>query len=506
MKNKNYYGFTFFLVLISIIMRCSNLHDSAPTQPPPELNVHPIGWLNEDSTSFHGKFIQTLSWNLKDCQRCHGLDYAGGIADKSCTQCHINTPEDCVVCHGGKDNQTGAPPKDVDDNTQTDVKGVGAHTTHLTGSAFSDGIECSDCHTVPNAFNETGHADSDLPAEITFSGFASKDNTNPQWDGQSCSDTYCHGSFEPAWTVIDGTQAACGTCHTLPPGGNHPQGEAIEQCVLCHGNVVDEKKNIINMALHINGEVNSTSHPEGWTDSGSPDFHGLFIRASQWDLGACQQCHGTDYSGGLTNISCLTCHPQSPEGCVVCHGGVDNQTGAPPEDLDRNTSNMARGVGAHTVHLSDGTSYLGFDCTICHNVPVAFNEQGHADSELPAELEFSGHAVFDGANPGWDENALTCENTYCHGNWSLPKDSTSWDFAYSGDIMEGNNASPSWTEPGSVVCGSCHDLPPVGHNPSEPNECTNCHSSVLDGNLQFKDNLKHINGKVNVLNMEYPMF
>ena len=64
----------------------------------------------------------------------------------------------------------------------------------------------------------------------------------------TCSGTYCHGATllpdvtgqtsnrTPAWTTTDGSQVACGTsCHTLPPGGNHPQNTS---CPTCHGNVV----------------------------------------------------------------------------------------------------------------------------------------------------------------------------------------------------------------------------------------------------------------------------
>ena len=38
----------------------------------------------------------------------------------------------CVSCHGGKDNQSGAPPFDVANNSTTSKPSVGAHTTHIT--------------------------------------------------------------------------------------------------------------------------------------------------------------------------------------------------------------------------------------------------------------------------------------------------------------------------------------------------------------------------------------
>jgi hypothetical protein len=52
----------------------------------------------------------------------------------------------------------------------------------------------------------------------------------------------------------DGTQIVCGTCHTMPPGGDHPQ---VTNCNQCHGSVVGvDNQTIINPNLHVNGEVN----------------------------------------------------------------------------------------------------------------------------------------------------------------------------------------------------------------------------------------------------------
>ncbi len=473
---------------------------------------HPTGWLDQNSTDFHGAFIGSNQWDLTSCQQCHGVDYSGGITNSSCLTCHPNTPEDCVVCHGGLDNQTGAPPEDLAGNTNTDATGVGAHTEHLIDGTLSQASECSICHVVPETLYDSGHVDSDSPAEINFTGLALMDGANPQWGGQTCTNTYCHGDFErgnssnaPIWAKVDDTQAACGTCHGLPPAVNHPQGDAASQCNLCHGAVVDENRNIIDKSLHLNGETNVIdSHPDGWVDPNSTDFHGQYIGNNQWDLTGCQGCHGADYSGGITNTSCLTCHPATPEDCVVCHGGVDNQTGAPPEDLAGNTSTDATGVGAHTEHLSDGSLSVAFECGICHVVPNNFIDPGHVDSDSPAEISFTSLALIDSANAQWDGE--TCANSYCHGNWSLAKSASDKSFMYSADNMTGNNYSPNWTKPPSGTCGTCHALPPVGHTDVGLDICGDCHSSVVDNNGTIIDKTKHVNGLINVFGEEYPMF
>ncbi|MFQ6114986.1 MAG: CxxxxCH/CxxCH domain-containing protein [bacterium] len=258
-----------------------------------------------------------------------------------------------------------------------------------------------------------------------------------------------------------------------------------------------------------NSPANLSVHPFAWSDTtqvDSPDFHSNFFQSIRWDLKRCQQCHGVDYQGGIANFSCLTCHPATPEDCVVCHGGVDNMTGAPPEDLNGNRDTEFRGVGAHTAHLSEGQFSLGFECETCHVVPDSFYAAGHVDSNLPAEVIFSKLALVDKADPTWQIESESCQNAFCHGNWSLLKSESGFSFIYSADRIEGNLASPTWTDPTTVTCGTCHDLPPKGHIPYQLNECSNCHIFVIDADGLIIDKSKHVNGNVNVFGQEYPIF
>ena len=70
---------------------------------------------------------------------------------------------------------------------------------------------------------------------------ATTDGAAPAWDRitATCSASYCHGQFPGgnalnavSWTTVDGTQAACGTCHGLPAPYPHPQNTG---CATCHG-------------------------------------------------------------------------------------------------------------------------------------------------------------------------------------------------------------------------------------------------------------------------------
>jgi predicted CxxxxCH...CXXCH cytochrome family protein len=244
-----------------VMAQCSQLQKDLPTQPKyPTVPAHPAEWLNPEAAEFHGNYIRQHEWDLTACQTCHGKDYAGGTSKSSCNTCHTQTPEGCTTCHGGADNQTGAPPKDLQGNKATTFKGVGAHTVHLTGGAVSNGFACTECHKKVENFSDPTHIGSELlPAEIVWGELATEDDAAPSWDGvQTCQSVYCHGEFkfgnknnDPSWIKVDGSQAACGSCHGLPPGSPHP---AESRCVSCHSKVVNASLEIIDKDKHINGK------------------------------------------------------------------------------------------------------------------------------------------------------------------------------------------------------------------------------------------------------------
>ena len=126
---------------------------------------------------------------------------------------------------------------------------------------------------------------SDWRLQIQFGSFASSGTSAPEYASDlTCKNTYCHGNFafqksdadpdhawiytgseitgenfSPKWTQVDGTQAACGTCHLLPPRGHFFEGQDPEAqtcgLVNCHESVYNED-GTLNPYLHINGEKN----------------------------------------------------------------------------------------------------------------------------------------------------------------------------------------------------------------------------------------------------------
>lgn len=252
----------------------------------PSINVHVEGIIDTISNNFHGNFIRQTGWNILDCQKCHGDDYGGGTASPTCLNCHTQPegPEACNTCHGDfNDPSVIAPPQDTNNNLSTDNHGVGAHVTHLYQNDLGNEIPCSTCHVVPQNYSDAGHAiDDPLPAEVIFGPIAINNiAVNPVYDypTATCSDTYCHGNWEflkinsmypfayeddqivgnnqsVVWNLVDGTQASCGSCHSLPPVGHVAAN--ITACGTCHSGIFDRNGNLVDSLSykHINGVIN----------------------------------------------------------------------------------------------------------------------------------------------------------------------------------------------------------------------------------------------------------
>ena len=216
----------------------------------------------------HAGFLRAELFPLDGCQECHGADYTGGSSGVSCLECHIysNGPQACNTCHGNfagdpSDPLEQAPPADVSGDTSTTLISVGAHASHLTGVQYTDGIDCHNCHELPSAWNSSGHIDSIIHAEIVFSELAEAGDADPEWHRSSatCSNTYCHGDATPQWTIVNGSQADCETCHAIPPSepSEYHSWPSLQQCYYCHPSVIDNQGEIIGKDLHLNGEIDT---------------------------------------------------------------------------------------------------------------------------------------------------------------------------------------------------------------------------------------------------------
>jgi len=310
-----YLNFLFCMITgLLIITGCSEVRDDFTMPAEAEFKVHPQGFENPQSENFHGTALKGANWNWTSCQECHGEApmFTGGKSRVSCASagCHVDregktkSVATCNTCHGdfraaATDFYSFAPPRDLNKNTQTTARGVGAHQVHLRGNVFTVGIECNECHKVPSAVFEENHLEPSGANKVRFGTLSSTQTRlvdmdanppryNPDAVGPTCENTYCHGNFSggnnftPVWTIVDGSQARCGTCHGNPETGNPlptttqeggPHVPGIFDCQICHW--VDVDKPIARRLedgtfvieikeLHMNGAIHITGSK--WTD------------------------------------------------------------------------------------------------------------------------------------------------------------------------------------------------------------------------------------------------
>ena len=468
-----------------------------------------------EATYCHGATLQpggqstVPNWTAVDgsqsaCGSCHGIPPGGGHPIVSqCSACHpgldsnfefvnpslhINgildiAPGDCNACHGNADST--APPQDTAGNTATSAVGVGAHRSHLGAADWHRQVVCEDCHLVPENLFDAGHIDTDRPAELNFGAVASADGTVPGFDGARCYAVYCHGATllpggsnsAPMWTTVDGTQAACGSCHSLPPLGDHP---ANANCEACHGAVVGANNTFNDASLHIDGVVEVTSgHPTDWA---TPDQHGASFDNN--GPGACTACHGAALDGGFSGVSCDSCHsassPNWTTDCTFCHGGSDNQTGAPPFGVSGETAPTGLHVGAHSAHVEDTAMHKSFPCEACHLTPTDVFSRSHIDGGGVAEVTFS---EADETHEGVYVNG-TCSRLYCHGNG------------------RSDNGTAQWTDDSALDCSSCHTIGNMSGQHFLHVQggvgCADCHADTVSNNTTISKLKNHINGSIQV--------
>lgn len=413
-----------------------------------QLAVHPPGWTTPaDAEQFHGAALRETAYDLTPCRECHGADLAGGAAKVACASCHPQGPLACNTCHG--DALSPAPPKSLSGVRLTTAIGVGAHRSHTSN--------CAACHVLPATPEQEGHyrraGALDLsPAEVFL---PSAPGLTAKWDHDTatCSGVACHAPAgadarathqAPKWTSVGTGEAACGSCHGLPP---EDHGGAGPDCARCHG------------AAYSGGQLLASKHANGTVDVG-------------------------DGQGS---------------GCSACHG--DATSPAPPRDTAGRTSEALASVGAHRAHLEARHHLRGpIACNECHQVPSSPLAPGHIDSALPAEV-FPDASVgvlarTDGASPAYDPATVSCGSVYCHGAGTRA----------SRDQAPTRIPTPSWTGGTSqAVCGSCHGIPPADglHSPTLTiTGCARCHAPSIDPSGAIRITVDPVTGAISSTHMD----
>ncbi len=263
--------------------------DGGDSAPPGDRH-HPDGYADPGVHGLAAKMGEEA------CVDCHGADLTGQGAALSCDTCHTaGWRTDCTFCHGGTDEGSGAPPRDLDGST-TGLS-FEAHTAHVEGGLHAP-FSCEMCHTLPTDALSPGHGlvGDSTPgvAEVRFDLGLSP---AASWDGSSCSDLYCHGynGLSNGDAAHTDPPKACGSCHPVPSSdptdwsarlsGNHDthllEGLA---CAECHP-TVNSSAEIEDPTLHVNGTAD-VRMPSGMTlEAGSctGSCHGETHGGRRWD-------------------------------------------------------------------------------------------------------------------------------------------------------------------------------------------------------------------------------
>jgi predicted CxxxxCH...CXXCH cytochrome family protein len=134
------------------------------------------------------------------------------------------------------------------------------------------------------------------------------------------------------------------------------------------------------------------------------------VNAAKKYPNTCQECHGSDLTGGIAQVSCFSCHvngsPFTATDCTSCHSTPPNGTTSPNR------------AGAHSVHnaLQNVTGV----CDTCHSgAGTGTSSHFNGIDDVNILSTYSAQSGTAGINA--DD---TCSNVSCHGGLTTPVWST----------------------------------------------------------------------------------
>ena len=126
---------------------------------------------------------------------------------------------------------------------------------------------------------------------------------------------------------------------------------------------------------------------------------------AQADTASCKECHGEDLRGGISGVSCSSCHLNgisSLTGCTSCHGKPPTGTVAPNRRA------------AHAAH--NALPQVANVCDTCHN-GAGTGTQNHVNSVIDVMILSAYNAKSGAAVHNADG---TCSSVSCHGGQTAP--------------------------------------------------------------------------------------
>jgi len=345
------------LLLLVCLAACAD-ERQRPDGGSSTISVHPVGILDPSSSDFHVHELERRNWSFSTCARCHGDDFSGGTAGKSCLRCHSEGPTACVTCHGAGPTSN-------------------AHAVHREVGKLA----CGECHVVPATWDAEGHILHNgvaitTPPAVTFGAraaltLAPADRAGPpSYADGTCSNVYCHGAVlhagggtttRPRWDD-PAAPGACDRCHGAPPP-SHSQSN----CASCHPPGAPHIDGIVQIGG--GGGVCNGCHGDATSPAPPRDLSGnMFTTAI--GVGA-HRAHLAVPSGLRGPVACETCH-RVPS-AVNDAGHIDSPPPAEvnaPLGWDRSSQTCASS-GCHGTARPVWTTTGGATCGSCHGIPPA---------------------------------------------------------------------------------------------------------------------------------------
>ena len=251
---------------------------------------------------------------------------------------------------------------------------------------------------------------------------------------------------------------------------------------------------VMTLALVGCGDKNSkavfsqeSGHPANWVR--------IHNAAAQAGIESCSNCHGADYSGGISQVSCMsvtpvsgfTCHVTSPAqnltGCVSCHGGAPNGPfgNSAPNRKFAHTKHTSL-VGCDTCHLNAGSGTAGH--------AAASSTGGRNSATVALSPVFKAFSTSTSAPSAFGYNAAagTCSSVSCHGGQVAPSFLTGSIVISAGDNSSCLLCHVQGTSAGLPQYNSFFSGQHAFHLGTFVNaSCTNCHNigALIDFQQHF---------------------
>jgi hypothetical protein len=471
------------------------------------------------------------------CAGCHQLNYNGttnpnhqalGIAT-NCETCHTTNPgwqpaqfpqhnqyfellgqhasiTDCNACHNGNYNlnSTACLPCH-----QSNYNGA----TNPNHVAAGIPTTCEDCHTAngwtPSTFNHstTGFVLDGAHATLQCSACHQGTITGLNPNCVSCHQNDYNNAANPNH-VAAGIPTTCQQCHTttawIPSTFDHSTTgfqllgvHAQIQCSACHQGVItglnpaclpchqsDYNSAPNHVALNYPTNCDMCHSFEGWIPSTFNHDNTSFPLTGAHLQVQCSACHQSGFQG--TPTACYACHEtaynnttnpshtalQLPTTCETCH---TTNPGWQPASFPIH-ANYFPFVGAHIA--------IANDCDACH----------HGDYNNTPNTCYGCHSANYDATTDPPHQLLNFSHdcTTCHtqDGWQPAT------FDHSFYILYGNHATMDCNNCHSQAnyqpqCLSCHNDDFLdGHNPGDPTDCWDCHSTQHFGDAKPLKNIK----------------